>query len=321
MFFDLCCDMYNDMKSKAKTNFLNVLYYSWMLETLVSMFEWRGLPETIPSEFLERYLIRGGVCGVGKVDGKLTAAVGGFCGNVDAYGIGTEFTASTPIGSFRGVRGESVAVGLNNSLMQPDFFLVKFADTFAELEKSIDLNIRYARLMPFPVVNNSVEKNAVDEVLKRLENGEMKNVIKIDSLVDPLTNEKREIPVLNLSDVSKIDKLQYLSLAMDDTIRRFGNIYGQSLQTTAKNRQALSDEIHGQDSLSFIVPCDKLKQRQKFADEINSIFGTEISVDFSECWKIEYEKFLKSNDERGVEDDVLSETATTVRDSGAESAD
>lgn len=295
---------YNELKAKQKNAYLNKAYFTMLLDMLISMFDWQNMPDTLPAEWVEKYLILQGVCGVGNINGKTTAVTGGLCGEVDGYGIGTEFVGASPIGDIRGLRGVDVAVGFNNSLYMPDILLSKFADGLTEIAKSYDLNVRYARYMPMPVVRDNKDKIAIDNALDRLQNGEMKTTVKIDSFYDPIMQDKNDIPVLNLSDVSKIDKLQYLSLAFDDQIRRIANIYGQSLQTTAKNRQALSDEIHGNDSLSFIVPLDRLKFRKKFADEINSIFGTNITVDFSECWKIEYEKFLKSKEMEG-ENNVL----------------
>lgn len=311
---------YNEMKAKHKNAYLNKAYFTMLLDMLISMYKWDNLPNTIPAEWIEKYLILYGVCGVGNINGKLTAVMGGLCGDVDGYGIGTQFVGATPIGDINGKRGEDVAVGFNNSLYMPDMLLTKFADGLTEIAKSYDLNIRYARLMPMPVVRDNKDKIAIDSALDRLQNGEMKTTVKIDSFYDPIIQDKNDIPVLNLSDVSKIDKLQYLSLAFDDQIRRIANIYGQSLQTTAKNRQALSDEIHGNDSLSFILPLDRLRQRQKFAAEINNIFGTDITVDFSECWKIEYEKFKKSNEMAG-ESDVLSTPNNNSGDNDGDSAD
>lgn len=311
---------YNEMKAKHKNAYLNKAYFTMLLDMLISMYKWDNLPNTIPAEWIEKYLILYGVCGVGNINGKLTAVMGGLCGDVDGYGIGTQFVGATPIGDINGKRGEDIAVGFNNSLYMADMLLTKFADGLTEIAKSYDLNIRYARLMPMPVVRDNKDKIAIDSALDRLQNGEMKTTVKIDSFYDPIIQDKNDIPVLNLSDVSKIDKLQYLSLAFDDQIRRIANIYGQSLQTTAKNRQALSDEIHGNDSLSFILPLDRLRQRQKFAEEINNIFGTDITVDFSECWKIEYEKFKKSNEMVG-ESNVLSAPNNSRGDNDGDSAD
>jgi hypothetical protein len=59
------------------------------------------------------------------------------------------------------------------------------------------------------------------------------------------------------------------------------------MQNQNKRAQSISDEIHGQDSVSMILPLQMLKCRQALCENINNIFGTEISVDFNPLWKIE----------------------------------
>ena len=55
--------------------------------------------------------------------------------------------------------------------------------------------------------------------------------------------------------------------------------------------QQTEKEIDGNTSMSFIEPYDMLTNRIKRCDSINRIFGTNISVDFSENWKREVERY------------------------------
>ena len=86
---------YSNMKSKQKTNYLNITYFSNMLETLISMFEYKGLPETVDTSFLEQYLIAEGVASIAKTDsGEWIAVRGGLAGNINPYGLGTDFVGA-----------------------------------------------------------------------------------------------------------------------------------------------------------------------------------------------------------------------------------
>jgi hypothetical protein len=99
-------------------------------------------------------------------------------------------------------------------------------------------------------------------------------------------------------------------------MKRFYNIYGQPLQTQNKAAQSISDELHGMDSVSFIIPIQMLKCRQALADNINRIFGTEITVEFSECWKIEYMSLINHDaNGNGIPDQM--ETDSTEPEPGA----
>ena len=74
-------------------------------------------------------------------------------------------------------------------------------------------------------------------------------------------------------------------------MKRFYNIYGHALQTQNKTAQQTTDEIHGMDSTSWIIPLERLECRKKMVEEINDLFGTKMTVDFSPAWKLQFEKF------------------------------
>ena len=80
------------------------------------------------------------------------------------------------------------------------------------------------------------------------------------------------------------------------------------MQNQNKRAQSISDEIHGQDSVSFIIPMQMLKCRQALCSEINRIFGTDISVKFSPVWDIEYQGLInRDTNGNGIPDNNESE--------------
>ena len=94
-------------------------------------------------------------------------------------------------------------------------------------------------------------------------------------------------------------------------MKRFYNIYGHALQTQNKTAQQTTDEIHGMDSTSWIIPLERLECRKKMVEEINDLFGTKMTVDFSPAWKLQFEKFKS--------DSSADSTADASADSSAES--
>lgn len=84
---------YSNMKSKQKTElFDHYIFFLTCWKTLVSMFEYKGLPETVDTSFLEQYLIAEGVASIAKTNnGEWLAVRGGLAGEINPYGLGTDF--------------------------------------------------------------------------------------------------------------------------------------------------------------------------------------------------------------------------------------
>ena len=71
-------------------------YYRYFLARLSRMFEYKNLPDTIPHEMLDRYLMNNGIACITKVDGELYVFYGNLGGPQDVYYRPTEFIISNP---------------------------------------------------------------------------------------------------------------------------------------------------------------------------------------------------------------------------------
>lgn len=293
-------DFYEKMKTKTANKVRYTTYFTLLLNTLLDMFEWANLPDTIPKRFLESILHTNGEVFVSRINDKIIASGGTLSGEVDEYGLGTDCIAVCPRGESRGKRNVDIAYGINNDTATPDMLLYWITHLLSETDKSIKLNVIYSRLLKIPKVSNEKDKSMFEELLKKVIDGEPQAFASANAL-DLEFGAGTE--VFELTDSNKIDKLPYLTQFFDDTLKRFYNFYGQPMQNQNKRAQSISDEIHGQDSVSFIIPLQMLRCRQALADNINRIFGTDISVDFSPLWKLEFEALvLRDTNNNGVPD-------------------
>ena len=277
-------DPYDYMKNKTQNKIRYTGYINILWNTLLDMFEYQGLPDTIPKRFLESILHATGEVFISEINGELIASHGTLSGEVDAYGLGTECIAVCPTGEARGKRGVDIAYAINNDTATPDMLVYWIAHLLAETDKSIKLNVIYARLLKIPKVSNEKDKAMFEEIVKKVIDGEPRAFASSNALDLELGAGTENY---ELTDVNKIDKLPYLTQFFEDCLKRFYNFYGQPMQNQNKRAQSISDEIHGQDSVSFILPLQMLRCRQAMCEEINRIFDTEISVDFSPVWKVE----------------------------------
>ena len=283
-------DIFAKLRSKYQNEVRYYTHFNTLFNSLLEMFTWENLPDTIPKRFLETFLHVTGEVFIAKINGELYACNGTLSGEVDAYGMGTDCIAVTPIGEAHGKRGIDIAYGINNDSASPDTLTYWIAHLLGETDKSLQTNILYSRYLPIPKVNDSKDKQAFDEILDKLNEGELRAFASKNILSNEFDNDSAN--VFEITDVNRSDKIQHLSRLYDDLFKRFYNIYGQPLQTQNKSAQTTSDEIHGMDSVSFIIPLQMYRCRLALADEINKIFGTEISVKFSEAWQYEYNAFV-----------------------------
>lgn len=300
--FMLTSDPYDYMKNKTQNKIRYTGYVNILWNTLLEMFEYENLPDTIPKRFLESILHSTGEVFVSKINDKLIASHGTLSGEVDEYGLGTDAIAVCPTGQTQGKRGKDIAYGINNDTATPDMLLYWIAHLLAETDKSIKLNVIYARLLKIPKVSNEKDKAMFEDLIKKVMDGEPQAFASVNAL-DIEFGKGTE--VFEISDVNKIDKLPYLTQFFEDCLKRFYNFYGQPMQNQNKRAQSISDEIHGQDSVSFIIPMQMLRCRQAFVDEVNRIFGTDIKVKFSPVWEVELQGLINRDANGNGEADLL----------------
>lgn len=272
-------DFYNTLKPKQVEKIRLSTYFDLLFQIINNMFIWEGLPKSIPQRFLEGYMHIFGSVGVAEINGELVCGVSSYCGQIDAYGIGTSGIVTTPTGTKEGKINEEVCICWNNDLMQKDKLLYEIIHFISEIDKSIDCNIVFSRFIPIPIANDKPQKVAYDEAIKSIIDGKLDTITSSNIIIEELGLENK---TLNLTDVTQADKIQYLSKLFDDLLKRFFIFYGHNLQTINQGSQTNNDELHGYDSISRLIPEIMLKCRQDFCEELNSTFGLNVSVRFNE---------------------------------------
>ena len=77
-------------------------------------------------------------------------------------------------------------------------------------------------------------------------------------------------------------------------------MYGMNYSQSMKQAQQSIEEIHSDINVSWIIPEDRLKQRQRFIQNYNKVFNHQASVRYSDAWLKAYKKYMEegtSNEE------------------------
>lgn len=308
---------YDKMKEKYQKEFNKKTSWLRMLNVLISMFKWENLPDTVPAEFLETYLITNGTAGFQKIGNEYLVGMGGYQGDMNPYNIGTEYMAviiNKP--QMLGTVNKDICVAINNYTRTPDFDIVKYSTILSEIDTSEKINVLFSRMSRIPKVADEKERMAIINSIKAIQDGKVEAVVSKNIMQD-LINGNSNTEFLDLVDVKDIDKLQYLNQYYDNIFKRFCTEYGISYRTTSKLAQQTESEARGNDVLSMTYPLVKLKCRQRFCDEVNAMYGLNINCSFSECWSENYDSLINYNkneeNEKGVIDNG-NENSTSTQD-------
>lgn len=311
---------YMDTIKRADSNF------SYLLCADCMMFDYQGLPETIDQLYLEQYLNLSGIAAIGYTvdgDGKLYAApFASRNGQLDQYGLGIDCNAFVPNGeNIRGEIGKDVAIIYNNSNHTPQTDLFFDTQIFTEIDKSTNSNVLFARIAPIFAAADDKTKEQIKAVIENVIAGNLETVVS-ENLLDMfgLQAGTENVKILDVfQHPERVQYVQYLSQLYDALMRRHFSRRGLSIKTPTKAAQQSTDEIHGMDSVTWFYPINKLNARKQGIEMVNKIFGTSITVDFSEIWKQEFAAYqlrLLQNDVQAeneterVKNDVVSDDAT-----------
>lgn len=314
---------FGDMKARLQNLVIENDYFRYLLTAEEMMFTYEGLPENIDPYRLEDFLnLTGGVVWKQKDGLHMVAPFPSRQGQLDMWGYGEVAHSTTLNGvSLEGVVGEDAAVIYNNTTRTPQTDLYTTADILTDIDSSSKINVQFARVAPLFGVQNDKQKTALEEMLKKVVDGEIKTIISdADTNINSIAGKDSGIkPIEAMTMPEKIQYIQYLSQYFDIRLRRHFMRRGLSLKTSDKQAQVTRDEVHGMDACTWFYPLSKLQARKEGLDMVNRIYGTNISVDFSELWKQEWEAYkLRSSAEDVQEQEAADDLEGSVENENAE---
>lgn len=278
-------------------------YWYWKLfSVLLDMFDYEGLPKSLPKREIEIQLMLTGHCAVFLDNGELVTASTNLFG-FDRYYNPTKATFANPVMRSRTLTiGEDCVVIYNNSLHNNvsyiptdgglDTLICRYARQLADIESSFNIYCVNTRATSYPVASNDSVKNSLTRFFSRLKNGE--NAIISD---DAIIQQFRNIDIIgrNMKD-GLIDFL----IARDKTLEQFYREIGVRMYQ-AKKAQVNNEEIEANDQLLILNHDDMENCRKDGWKDVDNLFGTSVNVKLNE-------RFNVSNDGvKGGEDDASVE--------------
>lgn len=246
------------------------------------MFEYEGLPDTIPKKYLELYLQKNGYVGIIKVNDKLYAQWGTLGGKCDAYYLPQEFICTNPW--LKGLkksyyeRDVDCVIGANDSLyMGISNINLKWAKLLAENDISFKFGLINTRVNQLVSADNDTARISAEDYFKDISEGKKLGIIKGKPFFDNLkTYEYGRSTMSPLKDL--IETRQYFMSQWYIDLCLNGN-YNMKRESLSENELKSDDDI-----LQPFID-DMLEARQEMCNKVNQMFGTEWKVKLSSSWK------------------------------------
>ena len=279
-------------------------YCKYTFTRTQSMFTYEGLPDTIPVQWLESYLQRNGSCCIAEHDGKLYALLGNAGGELDEYYQPTLYTVANPALNL----SKTFKIGEDCVYCKNDYDaigLVPLVSRYCGLMtenlltvRISDINMRMMNLLSAPDDNTL---QSTKQYLKDLEDGKL-GVVGETPFFEGLKLQSKGVGNGDYM-IQFIELQQYLKGSMYNELGINAN-FNMKREALSGQEVALND-----DALMPLID-DMLKQRRAMCDELNEMFGLNVSVDYGSTWHSNVvEKQLISEDELGATDTESEEAA------------
>lgn len=252
------------------------MYYDRLTELAISMFDWKNLPDSIDSRFMELSLMRDGMCVFFKdeVMGYLAlrTMIGG---HLNVYQIPTLRTAYASNGYNRQLNEDDSVIIFNNLLhtnTQP--FINLYAKRLWQLDRIIDVNAN-AQKTPILVTCDETQRLTMKNLYMQYE-GNMP-VIFGDKNLSP-----NSLKTLSTQAPYVADKLYQLKTQIWNEALTFLGISNLNIQ---KKERLVADEVVRNQGGVIASRYSRLNARRMACNEINKMFGLDIEVNYHEDFR------------------------------------
>ncbi len=260
-------------------------YIKYYLARLQSMFKYTGLPDSIPSKWLEHYLLVNGQCIFCKNGDDLIVTTGGQGGMPDIYYIPTKYIVANPyvLESTR----KTYTIGKDCVLIRNDTYsqgliplLTRYCTQLVENDISLNVTDIIARAMLTITAASNQDKESVDLWFRKLRHGELGAIGELPSMVGNNDKNINITPFRECSSVltNLIEYHQYLKASLYNEIGLNAN-YNMKRESINSNESQLNDDM-----LTPLID-DMLARRKEALEEVNAMFDTNISVEFNSAWE------------------------------------
>lgn len=258
-------------------------YFKLYKRLLLSLFEWKNLPDGISSRFIEDKLFTNGLLIF------FDSAVGKVVTQATPIGLnGYEEPAGYRAYSLDGILNQYVKTTecvpiWNDMFIEPNVNNVNFfAKRLSNIEKTIDVNLEQLK-NPYIVSCPEGQKNTVEQVFKQKTDGVPYIYV---------SNDYQEMVRVNVFNLDIKNHTKELEEVKRTILNEGLTFFGINNVNVLKRERLVTGEAEENDEQITINKNSMYKARLKAVEEINKMFGLEIEVKISSEVERELDKLI-----------------------------
>ena len=293
-------------------------YISYMFAKTLEMFKWNNLPDDMNSYDVEKFTqLKGNTFFLFDKDKNRYFILDGA--SYDRISWNYEPTKAILVNpALPEISGVKYELGKNAIMIRNDYLMLGLYQIFEKNSMDIantDISIRYAQ---FNTRLKSIFTSDDDET-----------ATSINNLIDAIWEGRKPSAIVTTDLYKKsVEGIKYAENQSNDIIQlmelkqyQLAQFYIELCVNANYNmkREAINENEANMNEDALLPFIDHmLKQREKACEEINKLFGLNISVELSSSWKKinkEVKEALKSNE---LQNDILEKEAEESKDENAE---
>lgn len=282
-----------------------VQYHDKLTELAVSMFEWKNLPDGIDPIFLERVLFFEGKILFFKEDvlNKFVVMRFNGSGNFDIYNVPINRQAySTPNGFTANLTNENSVIIYNNMIRKPSTLDMQiFSKRLYEIDRTIDTNIK-AQKTPILILCDEKQRLTLKNMYMQYD-GNQPVIYGDKTSLNP-----NSLQVLQTGAPFLADNLMDLKNRIFNEALTY---LGISNINTQKKERMITDEVTRNQGATIANRYSRLEARRRACQQINAMFGLNITCDFREDYRMIDELEYYDNQAEESEPDSSSSKDST----------
>lgn len=199
-----------------------------------------------------------------------------------------------------------ICVIFNNHTRTCTDWIEKYAYMLTEIDTSINNNVFFSRMKRIPVAKDTKTKNQIEQAIEDVSTGKIRTILREDNIHDVIDGNSSSIELLDLTDVTKSQYLQYLAHLYDCIMSRVYELSGVGYSDGAKQVQITVDELNRNTMASLISPKIWYETRKKCFDLYEKNSGIRLDFRFSDIWSTRNHEYLQG----GLQDEQLRDNST-----------
>ena len=268
-------------KDKAVNHYINKV-----LNTTCAMFEYSGLPDTLPSFELEKLLQTNGVVGVARHNGNLYAFQGALGGMCDAYNNPQNFIVNNSwlkVNKTYTVDKDVIIIKNTPYISTLTDIIGKYAVLLTDADITLNMCSILSRITMLISASDDKTQTSAQMFLDKILKGDF-SIIGENSFFKGVTLQTP--PTASNTQMAQLMELiQYYKASMYNEL-------GVNANFNMKRERLNTQEVSANTDVLLPFVDSMLKCRVDGITKVNAMFGTNITVELGSVWKLSRENYL-----------------------------